>query len=629
MENLYKNYIPTNGKRAIVPFKGKSAEELFTFEQVCNMPSYAGVLEDDTVLIDLDDEVEGEKLLQIIRFEGLNCKVYQTTRGYHFLFKFADGQYTSNKTHCKLAIGLTADIKLGSKSSYEALKIDGVPRKIVYNKSPYQIAPRWLTPVRTNQELAGLENGGRNSALYGYILTLQKHDFSVEECKECLRIINSYIFKEPLPDEELAVITRESAFEKPMFFNSKGSFLFDKFATYIRNQYNIVRINGSLHIYKDGYYQHNLTDIEYAMIENIPNLTRDKRKEVMSYLDVIVRNSYGRADSNLICFKNGVYNIVEEELTEHSPEYLITNQIQANYNPNAYSELMDKTLDKLACGNEKIRMLIEEMIGYCFYTKSELGKAFLLTGEKSNGKSTLLHIIKTLLGDDNVSALDLKELGAEFKTAELAGMLANIGDDISANFIEDTGLFKKIVTGDRLTAARKYEHPFTFEPYCKLLFSANDIPRMKDRSGAVIRRLIIIPFNATFSKNDPDYSPYIKYELCKPEALEYLAQLGLKGLKRVLYNQGFTECKEVTQELEQYEKDNNPILGFLEEREDCQIINQPTGTVFRDYQGYCVANGMQPMSNALFSKFIKQKKNCEIAVRKVDGKSCRIFLKKS
>lgn len=68
---------------------------------------------------------------------------------------------------------------------------------------------------------------------------------------------------------------------------------------------------------------------------------------------------------------------------------------------------------------------------YCLYRRNELGKAFILIGDKSNGKSTFLHVVKNMLGDKNIASLDLKELGDRFKTAELFGKLANIGDDIS------------------------------------------------------------------------------------------------------------------------------------------------------------------------------------------------------
>ena len=45
----------------------------------------------------------------------------------------------------------------------------------------------------------------------------------------------------------------------------------------------------------------------------------------------------------------------------------------------------------------------------------------------SNGKSTFLAVIQSLLGEENIASLDLKELGDRFKTAEMVGKLANIG----------------------------------------------------------------------------------------------------------------------------------------------------------------------------------------------------------
>jgi Predicted ATPase len=103
-----------------------------------------------------------------------------------------------------------------------------------------------------------------------------------------------------------------------------------------------------------------------------------------------------------------------------------------------------------------------------------------------------------------------------------------------------------------------------FNPYCKLLFSANNIPRIKDKSGAVLDRLVIIPFDAKFSRDDPDFDPYIKYKLIQEDVLEYLILLGIEGLKRVLHNQSFTKSKKVTKSIEEYEEANNPILLFFQ-----------------------------------------------------------------
>src|SRR5699024_4892885 len=161
----------------------------------------------------------------------------------------------------------------------------------------------------------------------------------------------------------------------------------------------------------------------------------------------------------------------------------------------------------------------------CFFTRNELGKAFILIGDKANGKSTFLSLLQAMLGSENISSLDLSELGERFKTAELFGKLANIGDDIGDEFVANPALFKKLVTGDRVNVEKKGQDPFEFNNYSKFIFSANKIPRIKDRTGAVQRRLVIIPFNASFSKDDPDFDPYIKQKLLRKSSIEYLVML--------------------------------------------------------------------------------------------------------
>ena len=112
-------------------------------------------------------------------------------------------------------------------------------------------------------------------------------------------------------------------------------------------------------------------------------------------------------------------------------------------------------------------------------------------------------MVQTMLGEENISSLDLAELGERFKTAELFGKLTNVGDDIGDEFIANAAVFRKLVTGERITVERKGQDPFEFNNYSKLLFSANNIPRIKDKTGAVQRRLVIIPFDAKFSPERP------------------------------------------------------------------------------------------------------------------------------
>lgn len=624
---FYKGFVETKNKKCIEKFKGRT--DFKTLKQVQSLQEYAGILTTETVLIDIDDFESSEILFKIVKEYALTCRVYKTDRGKHFLFK--NNGIPANKTGCKLAIGLIADIKLGAKNSYEVLKLNGKRRKILYDTAENeeaQLLPRWLIPVKSKAEFLNMGAGdGRNQSLYNYILTLQSNDFSIEEIRETIRIINKFVLKVPLSDDELETILRDEAFKKPIFFQNK-TFLFDKFAAFLKNNHHIIKINNQLHIYKNGIYISGLAEIEAEMIQYIPSLNRAKRTEVLAYLDILIRDNTKAEDANLIAFANGLYDIVNDSFAEFTPKHIITNKIRWNYNPEAYSELADKTIGKIACSDPAIRALLEEVIGYCFYRRNELGKAFILTGDKSNGKSTFLSMIQNLLGEENIAALDLKELGDRFKTAEIFGKLANIGDDIGDEFIPNPAIFKKLVTGDRVSAERKGQNPFEFNNYSKLLFSANSIPRIKDKTGAVQKRLTIIPFDAQFSVNDPDFDPYIKHKLKSDEVMEYLINVGITGLKRVLTNRQFTVSSKVQKAMDEYEEQNNPILGFFRECEndEFQIKNEPTNKVYKHYQEYCLANSLQPMSNVEFSKQVNRILKMKIVNKTIQNKKYRIFV---
>lgn len=627
---FYRGYIMTKDKKSIEKFKGVTT--LKTLEQVQSLPEFAGVMAEDSILVDIDDMEQSNLLLDICDKEGIRCKVLQSRSGMHFLFKNTKIKNCPNRT--KLACGLTADIKAGFKSSYEVLKIDGKERTVLYDileGEEYQDIPKWLFPIKCTTEFLDMDAGsGRNQALFNYILTLQSNDFSVEEARETIRIINQYILKEPLSDSELEVILRDDAFKKPVFFKG-NNFLFDKFATYIKNNNHIIRINGQLHLFKDGVYVPGQEEIEAVMIKHISSLSNAKRSEVLKYLNLLLLENTEMAAPNMIAFRNGIYDLETDSLKPFSPDIVITNRIPWDYNPTAYSELADKTLDKIACHDAEIRTILEECIGSCFYRSNTLGggKAFILTGEGSNGKSTFIAMIQHLLNEENITALDLKELDQKFQNAALFGKLANLGDDISDEFIVNASFFKKLVTGERVQVQNKGEKPFEFNNYAKFLFSANNIPRIKDKTGAVLRRLLIVPFDAEFSKNDPDYDSSIKYKLQEPEVMEYLIVLGIKALKNIIEKQGFTESARVQGQLKEYEETNNPIIGFFDEMqiEEFQIENEQSDKVYKRYKEYCLANNFNPMSKAEFSKQLCRKLGMTTKTKKIGGKVYRIYIK--
>jgi putative DNA primase/helicase len=623
MQELFKGYLPTTGKQPIVKFKDASP-----LNEVMHLGEYAGLLAENTILIDIDDYEQSEILMDIVDDLQLNCRVYATTRGKHFMFY--GGKHDKCGTHLKLAIGIEADIKVGKHNSISVLKYDNKLREIIYDieeYEEYQEAPDWLLPVKTKVDFFNLEEGdGRNQTLFNYILTLQSAEISNDDIKTTIELINKYVLSEPLDNSELDKILRDDSFKKPIFYGKNGQLLFNVFAAYIKNNHHVIKLDEQLHIFKDGVYVSGYDAIEKEMIKIIPTLTARNRAEVLKYLELIAPEVKGMANAKYIAFNNGIYNLETEKLEDFNPDIVVKNKIPHDYNYDAYNETMDNVLDKISCYDDHIRDLLEEMAGYCMYRRNELRKAFILIGDKANGKSTFLACLIHMVGELNTASLDLKELGDRFRTAELFGKLINGGDDIGDEFIANPAVFKKIVSGDPIVVEKKGQHPFTLYNYAKPIFSANNIPRIKDKTGAVLDRLVIVPFNATFSKHDADYDPHIKYKLRTENAMEYLIQLSLDGLKRVLANNGFTICNKVQTEIDEYNEQNNPIVGFFKDVDiDTDVNNQPTKDVYTRYKLYCNDNNFTPLSAIEFTKYIKKELEMEVKVIKVNGKSCRIY----
>lgn len=594
------------------------------YEEIINLNDFGATLKPGTVMVDIDDMDLAKKVKKIIETLKTNCIIIQTTSGMHFHFQ--NTNIRTNKQHFYTPIGIKTETKFAHQNVVTPIKLAGKTRKIVYETNTLDKLPVWLMPLgkKFNTDFSKLEEGdGRNDTLFSYILTLQQQGMTKNEIREVIRVINQFILKDPVKDKELDVILRDKAFLKESFYE-KGKLQYEKLALYLIREHHVVKINDTLHIYKEGYYTYDSDEIERVMLQYIVNSTRSPRSEVLRYLEL--RAPSVRMESpTLISLQNGVLNLETKLLMEFNPDYKIKNKVPVAYNPSAYDETLDKTLNKICCNDEKLRSLIEEMIGYTIFRRNELGKCFILTGSGANGKSTLLDVIKRLIGKENISSVALNELNDRFRTFQLEGKLVNIGDDISNSYIEDNSTFKKLVTGETVNVERKGKDPFDFENYSKLIFSANDLPRINDLSDGLKRRIIFIPFNAKFSKKDGDYDPFIIDKLMKDEALEYLLKLALEGLNRVLYNREFTSSKAVEETWQEYEKKNNPIIQFIEEG---KIENESTKDVYLQYQTYCNENGLKYLSRIAFSREICRN-GFLTKQSKVNGKRISIFIKEN
>jgi len=149
----------------------------------------------------------------------------------------------------------------------------------------------------------------------------------------------------------------------------------------------------------------------------------------------------------LLNFKNGLYNVLTEELQSHDPKILSTIRLGGNFNPTAECPIFLKYLNDSLPETEI--SLVQEILGYMLIAMNKAQKAFVVLGKAESGKSTLLYVVQdVLLRKANCSNLAWQELNEKFATVQLFGKLGNIFADLPSEKIRDTGIFKAITGED-------------------------------------------------------------------------------------------------------------------------------------------------------------------------------------
>lgn len=621
--DLFKGYLPNGGKDGKQPLeKYKDRVDFPTRAEVEGNESFSGILKDGLVQIDVDDLTSASKLYNLVIKEDIKCDVIKTTRGMHFFFK--SNKLDKRKQGVYTALGVKIDTGIGYQNAPIPLKVFGKYREFYREVEELEELPIWLYPMsRTAFDFIGMREGnGRNNSLFTYILILQQEGMTKDEVRKTVSLINQYILDEPLNETEIDTILRDESFMKECFYY-KSKLQFEKLAAHMRDNDHIIKINGTLYIYDDGVYKNSELLIERRMLKYIKNSRSGDRSEILKYLDLLCYE-HELCSERFIAVKNGILDLESMQLQPFDYNFIICNKIEYCYYPDSRNESLDHMLDRLSCDDIEIRMLLEEMVGYTLLRRNEMGKAFILTGNGSNGKSTFFACLNKLLGKHNISSVALEDLGHRFKTYQLEGKLANIGDDISNEYIKDNSTFKNLCTGEPINVERKGRDAYDMESYAKLIFSANELPRINDYSDGLKRRLIFIPFNAKFSSKDKDFDPFIKDKLMSKNGMEALLTVGINALRRLLLNNSFTSSTACDEVWEEYEKMNNPIISFLEEVDIC---NESVKDVYIRYCTWCLDSGHKNVSKNVFGREVKkQGYNNDRNVR-VKGKQMRVWYK--
>jgi putative DNA primase/helicase len=331
-------------------------------------------------------------------------------------------------------------------------------------------------------------------------------------------------------------------------------------------------------------------------------------------------------DENLICAKNCVIEIDGNKIRthEHSPEYEFIGRVQTEYDPDAecprFKSFLRESID-----NGAARKTLQEYAGYCLkHWCLPHHKALFIVGPTASGKSTFLDTVRAMLGDDSVASLTPQQMtGERFGGAELFKSWANIRNDIPADVIRDTGQFKEITAGDPIKAERKYQDPFKFEPTCKHLFSANQLPEAETNDEAFFRRILLVAFPTTVPRGERDPQLDDKLE----SELSGVLNWAIEGLQRLQKNGRFSQDRLPGATQETWERWGKSVKRFaklcLDTDGDGAIAKSDLHEAFVEF---CDANGIPSSTQHKMTQELKRLKGFSEGRAYIDGERQRAFL---
>lgn len=308
------------------------------------------------------------------------------------------------------------------------------------------------------------------------------------------------------------------------------------------------------------------------------------------------------ANRMLLNCANGTLDLATMALLSHSMEHNITKVCRGAWDPGLGETRWSKFVAEILPDAE-VRDFVQRLMGSALAGKVREHVLPIFTGTGGNGKSTFTDAVSDALGDYAMQA-DPALLMATNRDSHPTGLAALQGRRLAICMETaqgrhlDAPTAKQLTGGDKITARYMRQDFFTFEPSHTILMITNHKPVVSGSDDALWRRLVVVPFEQTFSRDDAD--PDLKDALeSEPDAvlswmihgwMEYQA----KGLDIPAGVRAATDG---------YKADSDAVGMFLLE----MTYETTMGTVnsselFTEWKKWCSANGEEAGSQKTFSE---------------------------
>lgn len=395
-----------------------------------------------------------------------------------------------------------------------------------------------------------------------------------------------------------------------------------------------VYSNNNIWVYDNGKYRRCSDDEAKAVISSyITDYDQSilKMSVVKETLEILKANTnyilFSRfdQDENIINFKNGILKLDTMEFIHHSPAYLSTIQIDAEWSEDTIkTPVFDMYLNTLTNGDEELKRLLLQVIGLCisnvkgFRTK----KCLFLVGEGNTGKTRIKLLVENIVGEEYCSSIDLSDLETRFGPSALMGKRVAGSADLEFGTASQLKVLKQLVGGDTIIVEEKFKSPVSFRFDGFLWFGANKMPVFGgDKGPWVYERLIVVPCNNVVSPEKRD--PFIVEKMM--EERTGIVQKAVEALKELIANNYKFSVPEIcNEELDKYKKLNSSVVSFFEEC--CKLRPEGVPIPYDDEETMtCIRKVFNNWCKINFGKIIMSSKDFENEIAQHLGKTPEIL----
>lgn len=315
--------------------------------------------------------------------------------------------------------------------------------------------------------------------------------------------------------------------------------------------------------------------------ENSIALARWKRGiEVRAFADLFDTSPL------LLNASNGTIDLSTGELRSFHREDYLTKNIPFEYFPLADCPKFKQFLSE-ALPLEGMQEYMQRFAGYCLTGMVSEQAWFMFYGVTGSGKSTLINILRGLLGPYATTLpedylLDIKDK-TDYTTASLPGIRLATCVETNQGKRLNVSKIKSLTGGDMVSAALKYQNQFEFKPTAKLLLATNHRPRVPDTDDSIWRRMFIVPFNIAVPEDRKmdNFSDYLLSEE-GPGILRWAVEGARKWLTEHL-----SPPQAMRIAREEYRNEEDTVREFVSEY--YTSVNDDARTLKKDMYAFYVA----------------------------------------